>query len=101
MADPETPIGPENTETKFYGVFDSMGRATAYYNSDIFPPQPNGDRNPAIPASAVEISKDDWIMLTGNPQARFVNGAIVFAKPHIGTSTYDWGPQFVDVIGSY
>ena len=88
---------------KYYGVFDSQGRSQGYYPDDIYPPQPNGDRNASIPATAVEITEAQWKELLSNPQARYdtSSGAIVYAKPHIGTSTYDWGATFVEVIGSY
>jgi hypothetical protein len=91
MADPEK---------KFYGVFDTEGRATAFYISDIYPPQSNGDRNTAIPAAAVEITNEQWQELLANPQARFVDGAIVYAKPPMPGSQYSWGPTLVEVVGT-
>lgn len=101
MADPETPVGPPAEPTKFYGVFDADGRATAYYNSDIFPPQPNGDRNAKIPAAAVEITQEQWQTLVNNPQARFVDGEVVNPTPPtpMPSAQYSWGPTLVEVIG--
>lgn len=86
---------------KYYGVFDANGCAMAYYNSDIYPPQPSGDRNEKIPAAAIEIAEAQWQELISNPQARFDDGAIVYAKPPIGSSQYSWGSTFGEVIGSY
>lgn len=89
-------------DTKFYGVFDAEGRATAFYNTDIYPPQKNGDRNAAIPAAAVEITEEQWQTLINNPQtARYVDGdvvLIVLPAPMPG-SQYSWGPTLVEVIG--
>jgi len=72
--DPPPPI-------KYYGTFDSMGRATGYWNSDIFPPQENDDRNAAIPAEAVEITYEQWQELLSNPLARYTNGEITYVDP--------------------
>lgn len=86
---------------KIYGLFDANGTPNGYWDDRIFPPQPNGDRNAAIPAAAVEITEAEWQELLSNPQARFVDGDIVYAKPPIGSSQYSWGSSFVEVIGSY
>lgn len=67
--------------TKFYGLFDAEGRATAYYNSDIYPPQENGERNAAIPAEVVEITQAQWQELISNPLARYVDNAIIYVEP--------------------
>ena len=90
--------------TKYYGAFDAEGRATAFYNSDIFPPQPNGDRNAGIPAEAIEITEEQWRELVNNPRARFIDGELVYAPPPpvpISSSQYGWGPTLVEVIGEY
>jgi len=89
-------------DIKFYGVFDADGRATAYFNSDIYPPQENGDRNAKIPAAAVEITEAQWLTLVNNPQARFVDGEVVNIVPPVPmpSAQYTWGPTLVEVIGT-
>lgn len=75
----------------FYGVFNAEGSATAYYNSDIFPPQSNGDRNEKIPPEAVEITEEQWLTLVQDqPMARYLDGEISYVElpslpPMLGT----------------
>jgi hypothetical protein len=68
-------------DVKYYGVFDSEGRAQAFYASDVFPP--NGEtRNAKIPVEAVEISKEQWqILYEDQATARYVNGAVSYIQP--------------------
>lgn len=63
-------------ETKYYGVFDSDGRAQAFYTSDIFPPEAE-TRNAKIPSGAVEISHEQWqILYEDQASARYVGGEV-------------------------
>lgn len=70
------------TDKKYYGVFDAQGAPQAFYADDIYPPQEDGTRNAAIPASAVEISESNWRALFGNPEtARYIDGKVVYVEP--------------------
>jgi hypothetical protein len=68
-----------DTRKKFYGVFDAEGVSKGFYVDDIYPPNENGSRNAAIPASAVEITEETWTTLLSNPAtARYLNGSITY-----------------------
>ena len=88
--------------TKFYGVFDAEGRATAFYNTDIFPPQADGSRNDKIPAAAVEITEEQWRTLVSDQTTRFVDGEIVHidVPTPMPSSQYSWGPTLVEIVGT-
>jgi hypothetical protein len=87
---------------KYYGTFDATGRATGFWVDDIFPPQENGDRNAKIPAAAVELTEQQWLMLVNNPNARFIDGEVVTTVPPVPmpSSQYNWGPTLVEVVGT-
>lgn len=61
---------------KYYGVFDVNGNPQSFWADDIYPPQPNGDPNTAIPPNAVEITHGDWLTLVSNPGATYLNGTV-------------------------
>jgi hypothetical protein len=90
-------------DIKFYGVFDADGRATAYYNSDVYPPQENGDRNAAIPAAAIEITEEQWQELLANPSARYEVGSgevVSSSSAPMPSAQYTWGPTLAEVVGT-
>lgn len=93
----------EQSPPQRYGVFGSNGEPQGFYSDDIYPPQPNGDRNAAIPAAAIEITEVQYQQLLNDQGARFIDGEVVMPikVAPIGTSQYDWGSKFVEIIGSY
>ncbi len=58
----------EPVATKYYGAFDSNGKPTAFYISDI---------NNNIPDTAVEITEAQWQDLQTNQQTRRWNGSTI------------------------
>jgi hypothetical protein len=66
-----------SVQKKIYGVFDAAGVPQGYYADDIYLPKPDGSRNEAIPAAAVEITEADWnTLLAHNPFARYADGTV-------------------------
>jgi hypothetical protein len=88
--------------TTHYAVFDAAGKAQAFYNSAVYPPQEDGSRNEMIPVDAVEITAQQFTILSTDPTARYVDGDIVHLLPPapMPGSQYDWGPTLGQVIGA-
>jgi hypothetical protein len=81
MSNGETPIPPSEEPTRYFGVFNAEGRATAFYNTEIYEPEGEA-RNSKIPAEAIEITYDQWRELLSNPlQARYVDGEVIMIDP--------------------
>lgn len=67
---------------RHFAVFDVDGSPSGFWNDDVYPPDVDGARHPAIPAEAVEITFDAWQELMANPgRRRFVDGAIAVFEP--------------------
>lgn len=82
MQEPPIPLtSSEPVPIIYYGKFDAQGATQGFWNTDIYPPQENGDRNAKIPPEAVEITEAQWKELCNNPLARYTNGTITYVDP--------------------
>ena len=66
---------------RYYADLGPESVPKAFYTSDIYPPQENGERNTAIPLRAIEINEAEWKKLLQNPGAAYRNGEIILPPP--------------------
>jgi hypothetical protein len=75
---PETPVGMADLVLRYYGLFDTEGRAMAFYTNDIYPPVNENARSAKIPLEAVEITEEVWKeLLVKQGSARYIDGVVV------------------------
>jgi hypothetical protein len=72
---------------KIYAAFSENGSPRGFYPDFAFPDEVNEagevtSRHPSVPASAIEITEDQWKLLAGNPAGwRFQGGEVVSYTP--------------------
>lgn len=72
------PEPPTPEPTKYFGYFLPDGSPRGFWNTEVFPNEKDGSRNPGIPVDVVEITKEQWEdLISDQPWTRYINGQVI------------------------